>query len=62
VLTLNKNKQKTLDKILYNNNLMWELIIRVNTTVATKCNAYERFIFEIKNKERWIGDMNSTKY
>ncbi|CAG8855073.1 29343_t:CDS:1, partial [Gigaspora margarita] len=27
-----------------------------NTTIATKCNTYDRFIFEINNKERWIGN------
>ncbi|RIB24357.1 hypothetical protein C2G38_2168823 [Gigaspora rosea] len=53
---LNKNKQKTLDNILYNNNLMWGIDHSSDTTVATKCNAYDRFIFEIKNKERWIGN------
>ncbi|CAG8783684.1 45347_t:CDS:2, partial [Gigaspora margarita] len=49
---LNKNKQKTLDNILYNNNLIWGIDHSGDTTVATKCNAYDRFIFEIKNKER----------
>ena len=53
---LNKNKQKTLDNILYNNNLIWGIDHSSDTTVATKCNTYDRFIFEIKNKERWIGN------
>ncbi|CAG8727049.1 19928_t:CDS:2, partial [Racocetra fulgida] len=52
---LNKKKKAELDKILNNNNLMWGIDHLSDTTVVLKCNAYDRFIFEVKNKERWIG-------
>ncbi|CAG8816568.1 9764_t:CDS:1, partial [Racocetra fulgida] len=51
---LNKKKQAELDKILNNNDLMWGIDHFSDTTVASKRNAYDRFIFEVKNKERWI--------
>ncbi|CAG8468069.1 34547_t:CDS:2 [Gigaspora margarita] len=53
---LNKKKQKILDNILCKQNLIWGIDHSSDTTVGTKCNAYDQFIFEIKNKERWIGN------
>ncbi|CAG8815505.1 10271_t:CDS:1, partial [Dentiscutata erythropus] len=38
---LNKTKQTKLDKILKNNNLMWGIGHSSDTTVASKCNAYD---------------------
>ncbi|KAF0395994.1 DNase I-like protein [Gigaspora margarita] len=49
---LNKRKQVELDKILKDNYLMWEIDYLSDITVGTKCNAYDRFVFEVKNKER----------
>ncbi|CAG8512548.1 14059_t:CDS:1 [Dentiscutata heterogama] len=59
---LNKTKQTKLDKILKNNDLMWGIGHSSDTTVASKCNAYNRFVFEIKNKERWIGNTRIFKF
>ncbi|CAG8498231.1 12723_t:CDS:2 [Racocetra persica] len=62
---LNKNKQKTLDNILYNNNLMWELIILVIPQLPP--NAMLMIDLYLKLKIRKDGleipeYLNSTKY
>ncbi|CAG8570322.1 33988_t:CDS:1 [Gigaspora margarita] len=59
---LNKKKQAELDKILENNDLMWGINHTCDTTIATKCNAYNRFVFEVKNKERCIGNTKIYKF
>ncbi|CAG8773309.1 356_t:CDS:1, partial [Gigaspora margarita] len=59
---LNKTKQDELDKILVQCNLMWGVSHSSDTTVASNIAAYDRFIFEINNKNRWIGDVRIWKY
>ncbi|CAG8483444.1 10828_t:CDS:2 [Racocetra fulgida] len=59
---LNKTKQAELDKILAQNNLIWGISHSSDTTVASKRAAYDRFIFEVKNKNRWIGDIRVWEF
>ncbi|KAF0396002.1 DNase I-like protein [Gigaspora margarita] len=59
---LNKTKQTELDQILKNNDLMWGICHSSDTTVASKRNAYDRFVFEVKNKKRSIGNTKIFKF
>ncbi|CAG8569680.1 6278_t:CDS:1 [Cetraspora pellucida] len=59
---LNKKKQAELDEILIQNNLKWGISHSCDTTVASKRAAYDRFIFEIKNKNRLIGDVRILEF
>ncbi|CAG8742407.1 35906_t:CDS:1 [Gigaspora margarita] len=59
---LNKTMQEELDKILTQYNLMWGINHSSNTAVASNRAAYDRFIFELNNKNRWVRDVRIWKY
>ncbi|CAG8838807.1 20425_t:CDS:1, partial [Gigaspora margarita] len=59
---LNKTKQYKLDKLLVQYKLIWGVGHSSDTTVSSNSAAYDRFIFEIKNKNKWIGDVRVWKF
>ncbi|CAG8506483.1 30144_t:CDS:2 [Racocetra persica] len=59
---LKETKQEELDEILIQNNLMWVISHSCDTTVASNRTAYDRFIFEIKNKNRLIEDARILEF
>ncbi|CAG8628673.1 3137_t:CDS:2 [Racocetra persica] len=49
---LKKEEQNKLDNILHKNGLVWRIGHSSDTTITSKCNTYDRFVFEVKNKRR----------
>ncbi|CAG8599398.1 7989_t:CDS:1, partial [Scutellospora calospora] len=59
---LNKTNREELDKILQQKKLEWGIDHKSDTTVGTADAAYDRFIFEQKNMDRWIGKTDVWRF
>ncbi|CAG8743432.1 8484_t:CDS:2 [Gigaspora margarita] len=59
---LNKKERGVLDELLEKRNLLWGISHESDTTVAVGDSAYDRFIFEQSNKDKWIGNTRVWKF
>ncbi|CAG8553806.1 11475_t:CDS:2 [Acaulospora morrowiae] len=60
---VNKKQRAELDKVLQKNKLMWGIQHSTDTTVADGPNsAYDRFVFEVANERRWIGNTSVWRF
>jgi endonuclease/exonuclease/phosphatase family metal-dependent hydrolase len=60
---VNKSQRAELDTLLKKNNLRWGIQDNMDTTVADGPDtAYDRFIFEVANERRWIGNTKVWRF
>ncbi|CAG8801124.1 17486_t:CDS:1, partial [Racocetra persica] len=59
---LNKTQRKELDELLEKGGLTWGIGHKDDTTVADTDAAYDRFVFELDNKDDWIGDTRVWRF
>ncbi|CAG8455096.1 12404_t:CDS:2 [Gigaspora rosea] len=59
---LNKSERGVLDELLEKRNLLWGIGHESDTTVAAGDSAYDRFIFEQSNKDKWIGNTRVWRF
>ncbi|CAG8485116.1 12423_t:CDS:2 [Racocetra fulgida] len=59
---LNKTERNELDELLEKGGLTWGIGHKTDTTVADTDAAYDRFVFELDNKDEWIGDTRVWRF
>ncbi|CAG8685821.1 9891_t:CDS:1, partial [Funneliformis mosseae] len=60
---LNKTQRTEIDNILKEHNLMWGIQHNRDTTVSDGSDAaYDRFIFEVANERKWIGQTGIWRF